>query len=70
MKLTKDEARILSAAVGDFKFRSTQSGYVPEGLFNKLEDLENRLENLGKDKRRTGRTSQDDFNDLLKRFSK
>jgi hypothetical protein len=70
MKLTKDESRILSAAVGDFKFRSTLSGHMPDGLFDKLEDLENRLEKFGKDKRRTGRTSQDDYDDLLKRFSK
>lgn len=70
MKLTKDEARVLSAAVGDFKFRSTLNDSSPEGLFNKLEDLENRLEKFGKDKRRTGRTSQDDYNDLLKRLSR
>ncbi len=66
MKLTKDEARILARAMDDFKFTFNRQY---EGLFDKLEDLENRLEKYGKDKRRTGRTSQNDWTDLLKRFA-
>jgi hypothetical protein len=69
MKLTKDEARLLSVALNDFKFKCSGE-YKIQGLFNSLEDLELRLENAGKDKRRLGRTSQNDWNDLLKRFNK
>jgi len=67
MKLTKDEARILSVAleIGKFEFR-----VLPSGAFDKLTDLEKRLNNFGKDKRRTGRTSHDDLEDCLKRFAK
>jgi hypothetical protein len=66
MKLTKDEARILASAleVAKFEFQT-----LPTGAFGKLEALENRLESFGKDKRRTGRTSQDDWSDLMRRYA-
>jgi hypothetical protein len=65
MRLTKDEARILSEAIEDVKY---EWGNKPEGLFHKLTELEDRLGKAGKDKRRIGRTSQDWFSDCLKRF--
>ena len=68
MKLTKDEARILASALNDFKFRLNDNHDI-DGLFSKLENLEVKLENFGKDKRRTGRTSQNDWSDLMKRFA-
>jgi hypothetical protein len=38
------------------------------GVFNKLHDLQYKLEMFGDDKRRYGRTSQDDLYDCFKRF--
>ena len=69
MKITKDEARILSSAINDYKFR-LKSDSDSFDLFDALETLEIKLEKFGKDKRRTGRTSQDSFSDLLKRYVK
>jgi hypothetical protein len=69
MKLTKDEARILSAAIGDFKYRIVEETMRDLRCMDKLNDLEERLEEFGKDKRRTGRTSQNDWSDLIKRFA-
>jgi hypothetical protein len=66
MKLTKDESRILSAALQFAKF---EFNHLPIGGFDKLTELENRLEEFGKDQRRKGRKSQDDWSDLLKRYS-
>jgi len=67
MKLTKDEARILASAMNDFKFRCGEQWHL-DGLFDAFENLELKLEEFGKDNRRNGRTSQNDWNDLLKRF--
>jgi hypothetical protein len=67
MKITKDEARILAASLNDFKYRLNNENNI-DGLFDSLEKLELKLEKFGKDKRRTGRTSMDDFSDLLKRL--
>jgi len=69
MRLTKDEARILSAAIGDFKYRIVEETMRDLRCMDKLNDLEERLEEFGKDKRRTGRTSQNDWSDLIKRFA-
>lgn len=66
MKLTKDEARILADALRIAKFEYTTLSFK---VFDELSNLESRLDDFGKDKRRTGRTSQDDFNDCLKRFA-
>lgn len=72
MRLTKDEARILAEAMEDFKHKVIDDfpndDYLP--LFNRLINLQNKLEEFGNDARRNGRTSQNDFSDLLKRFSK
>lgn len=75
MKLTKDEARILAAAIKDakygindeFKGSSTNDRH---NLFNALENLEDRLLKFAADMRRTGRTSQNWFSDCIKRFVK
>lgn len=67
MKLTKDESRILASALQIAKFEFNTLSF---GVFDKLSDLENRLESFGKDKRRSGRRSMNDFNDCMKRFSR
>ena len=67
MKITKDECRILAAAVNDWKFRITDS-YSELPFFEKLEELELKLENAGKDNRRKGRKSFNSFYDLVKRY--
>jgi len=38
-------------------------------VYDELENLQNKLEKFGKDNRRRGRTSMDDFTDCLKRFA-
>ena len=68
MHITKDEARILAVAINDFMFECSDVRKV-DGLFDKLENLERKLTCAGEDKRRKGRTSQNDWNDLLKRFA-
>ncbi len=68
MRLTKDEARILAAAMEIAKF---EFKWLPQnGGFTSLEALEEKLKIYGKDFRRQGRTSMDDFNDCLKRYAK
>ncbi len=69
MKLTKDECRILSAALNDFKYDLDLSKNI-DNLFNNLEQLQAALLEAGKDNRRLGRTSMNDWSDLLKRYSK
>lgn len=69
MRLTKDEARILAAAIGDFKYKIVEDTLRDLRCMDKLNELEERLTEFGKDKRRTGRTSQDDWWDLIKRFT-
>lgn len=69
MKLTKDECMIIAAAVNDWKFIITYD-YSDPHFFDKLEELQLKLENAGEDNRRKGRKSLNDFNDIVKRFSK
>jgi len=68
MRLTKDEAKILAAALNDFKYRLSDENNI-NGLFDSLETLELKFLKFGKNKRRNGKTSQDDFLHLVKRFS-
>lgn len=68
MKINKDEARILSSAMNDFIFE-IMNKYKIDGLFDSLTELTNKLEDFGNDKRRTGRTSQNDYSDLIKRYA-
>lgn len=68
MKLKKDEARILAAALNDYKYKLNEVHTI-KNFFINLENLENKLEEFSKDKRRTGRSSQDDWYDLVKRFT-
>ena len=71
MRLTKDEARILAEAMAEYKYKVVENAHYKElGVFNKLHDLQYKLEMFGDDKRRNGRTSQDNFNDLIKRLTK
>jgi hypothetical protein len=73
MKLTRDEARILGMALSDAKYELKNVSYdeqVRKDIFNALEALEKKLNEHGKDLRRVGRTSQNDFSDTLKRYEK
>jgi hypothetical protein len=58
MRLTKDEARILAEAMAEYKYKVVENPHYKE------------LEMFGDDKRRNGRTTQDNFNDLIKRLAK
>lgn len=69
MRITKDEARILAMALKEEKYNLNDStANKIEGYFEELVKLENKLEEFGKDLRRTGRTSLDDDYNLAKRF--
>ena len=70
MRLTKDEARILGEAMEEYKYKvvASNGSYKELGLFNKLHDLQYKLEMFGDDKRRYGRTSEDNLYDCFKRF--
>ena len=70
MRLTKDEARILAEAMAEDKYKVVENTHYKElGEFDKLFDLQYKLEMFGDDKRRNGRTTQDNFNDLIKRLA-
>ncbi|MBE2188444.1 MAG: hypothetical protein IAE98_03170 [Candidatus Kapabacteria bacterium] len=72
MKITKDEAIILAQAIGEQKYEFNDSLSTDKAQRNlsigAFTDLEKRLSDYGKDKRRQGRTSKNHFSDILKRF--
>ena len=72
MRLTKDEARILAQALNEYKYNIVNefNDFKELNVFNKLHDLQYKLEMFGDDKRRYVRTSQDDLHDLFVRFAK
>ena len=74
MKLTKDEARILSDLLWEEKEQLSE--HVGEDkqerikAVNAFEDLSRRLKHFSYDERRIGRKSRNDFSDCLKRIVK
>ncbi len=70
MRLTKDEARILAQSLNEYKYNVVNEfkEFKELGVFNKLHDLQYKLEMFGDDKRRYGRTSEDNLYDCFKRF--
>lgn len=71
MRITKDEARILADAISEEKYNIVENldPKISTLTMGALQDLEDRLTEYGQDARRNGRTSQNDFTDLLKRFT-
>ena len=69
MKLTRDESRILGELLNESKYELNHKNGALNGYFEALLDLENRLIEAGKDRRRSGRTSQDSYIDCEKRFA-
>jgi hypothetical protein len=56
--------------MAEYKYKVVENPHYKElGVFDKLFDLQYKLEMFGDDKRRNGRTSQDNFNDLIKRLA-
>ena len=74
MRITKDEARILSAALESHKYDLAQliSRSKDEAInaIEALETLEIKLEAIGKDMRRKGRRTHDTLSEVLNRFIK
>lgn len=70
MKLTKDEARILSEALREGKYNLLNCGtkFNPNTTVKALTKLEERLATAGKDERRFGRKSMNDFHNCMNRF--
>lgn len=65
MNLTKDELRLISAFLSQFKYDFADGDTV---LFSILSDLEVKIDKHSEDKRRNGRKSQNDWSDLVKRL--
>jgi len=74
MRITKDEARILSACLESHKYDlANLIGRTKDEALNAieaLETLEEKLDVCGKDQRRKGRRSIDTLSEVLKRFIK
>lgn len=70
MRITKDEAVILSLCLREMKYKLAENHNDLPMLFHALLYLEHRIDAEGEDKRRQGRTSQNDFRDILLRFVK
>jgi hypothetical protein len=73
MRITKDEAAVLCECLKEYKEELVSYVFTYSEhplIINSLQELENRLYNYSKDKRRTGRTSQNSFSDILKRLHK
>lgn len=74
MKITKDEARIFAALLNDGKYAFSDGAqhHTKEdsvNVFEALEHLEKKIQSIAKDKRRIGRKSHDDINDVIKRYT-
>lgn len=67
MNLTKDEARILAALMEEGKYELVP--LTSEPVLKKLNALQLRLEEYGKDNRRNGRKTLNNFSDCLTRFA-
>lgn len=70
MRLTKDEARILSHALQSHKRMIVNDDYF-KGLdvFTKLHDLQKRLKTYGETRRTNAENAKDDWKKLVLRFS-
>jgi hypothetical protein len=70
MRITKDDARLLAAAMYDAKFDFVKDLTKEKAntVIYELKCLEDHLKLNSIDKRRQGRKSQNDFSDLLKRY--
>ena len=72
MKLTKDEAAILYLLVKEHKYDFVDDAKLNTQDFHEyhqsLSHLEQKLKIAQNDKRRHGRTTQNDYSDLRKRF--
>ena len=70
MRITKDEAYILASALDEAKYEMNNAvGSSDFPVFEALTKLQERLAEFGKDERRMGRTSQNSYHDILKRYS-
>jgi hypothetical protein len=67
--LNKDEIFILLDIISDYKYEYNEANYFKgKDLFFALEKLEMKLAKMSKNNKRTGRTSQNDYTDKIKRF--
>ena len=71
MRITKDEAYILACALDEAKYEMNNTVGSPDfPVFEALTKLQERLADFAKDERRVGRTSQNSYHDIIKRYSK
>jgi hypothetical protein len=70
MRITKDDARLLHAAIIDVKYDFVKNLTKEKALtvITELQCLENELRKNMIDRRRKGRKSANTFNDLLTRY--
>lgn len=71
MNITKDEARIISIALADYKYSVAEKAPTRE-LANKVVTaftrFEQKLDEFSRDERRNGRKSRNDYADCISRF--
>jgi hypothetical protein len=72
MVITKDECRVIAEAirVSTDHLSNGQQEVDRQDTLSALEIFQKKLEDAAKDMRRTGRTSQDDWYDMIQRFTK
>lgn len=72
-RITKDEAVVIASVINDtwdWFIRDARSKEEANQLARYLKNLAKRLQEAGEDKRRLGRTSQNDTQDIFKRVMK
>jgi len=74
--INRDEARIfylLLKEEGKYNYSESVGKYLTKEqqrkIFDALQNLEKNMESVSKDNRRHGRTSNDSFSDLIKRYA-
>lgn len=75
MRITKDEARILAYGLCEVKHEIVEGLHYDEkkdalAAINKLQELEDKLDCFSKDRRRSGRRTQNGFYDTIRRYIK
>ena len=71
MNITKDEARILAAALNDQQYEYyhlAETKEIANDRAHAIHDLIKRLDIYSHDERRTGRRSSNQWSDMMKRF--
>lgn len=67
MRITKDDSRVLAAALKEFA-HTNRPLYLNESAFNKALELVNKMELYGTDQRREGKKTNNQWPDVIIRW--